>query len=247
MLTKTEKIALLRSVSLFAETPDKILAQIVPLLQSIEVQAGTTVIRKGDRGDCMYIVLEGRIRVHDGNRTLNFLGAADVVGEMALLDAQPRTASVTAVEDSQLFRLDQSIFYKLMADRAEVSIGILHVLCRRLRERLRDMAKDFEYIQQMERITASAAALETGRYDPRSLDEVSLRGDALGQLARVFQRMANEVVARELFLKREIETLRIEIDEAKKAQEVAQITETDAFKELQRQAQASRKKFARRS
>ena len=76
-------------------------------------------------------------------------------------------------------------------------------------------------MQQMARITASAAALEAGKYDPRSLDEVAERTDELGQLARVFGRMADEVVAREERLKQEVVQLRIEIDEAKRARDVA--------------------------
>ena len=70
---------------------------------------------------------------------LNDLSERDVFGEMALLDPEPRSASVTALEDSQLFRLDQIPFYDLMADRAEVARGIIHVLTQRLRGRMHDL------------------------------------------------------------------------------------------------------------
>ena len=129
--------------------------------------------------------------------TLNHLGPAEVFGEMALLDAAPRAASVTATEPTLLMRLEQARFYELMASHPEVARGVIRVLSQRLRGRLQDMAEDFLYMQQMARLTASAAALETGKYDPRSLDEVAERPDELGQLARVFRRMADEVVARE--------------------------------------------------
>jgi methyl-accepting chemotaxis protein len=83
-------------------------------------------------------------------------------------------------------------------------------------------------------ITAAAAAIEAGAFDPEKLSGVAGRADELGQLARVFQRMAREVHAREERLKRQIETLRIEVDERSKVQQVAEITETDYFRELQR-------------
>jgi hypothetical protein len=63
---------------------------------------------------------------------------------------------------------------------------------------------------------------------------VSRRPDELGQLARVFQRMAQEVAAREQQFKHQIQTLRVEIDEAKKSREVAELTETDFFAQLRK-------------
>ena len=80
----------------------------------------------------------------------------------------------------------------------------------------------------------AAAAVEDGVFQPDSLDRVAERGDALGQLARVFQRMAREVELREQALKRQVQQLRIEIDGARAARQVAAITETDYFQDLQR-------------
>lgn len=242
MISTAEKVAILRTVSWFAETPDEILAELATLLKLVEFQPGETIFHKGDCGDCMYIVVTGRVRVHDGERTLNYLGAGDVFGEMAILDAEPRVASVMTEEGVRLLQLDQKQFYDLMASRAEVARGVIRVLNRRLRARVRDMAQDFEFIQQMLRITAAAGALEAGVYDPCSLDEVGRRTDELGQLARVFQRMANEVQAREQRLKQEVQQLRIQIDETKKAREVAQITESDYFQHLQQRVKEMRRK-----
>jgi DNA repair ATPase RecN len=84
--------------------------------------------------------------------------------------------------------------------------------------------------------------VEAGVYVPEALNDVALRTDALGQLARVFQRMVREVYAREESLKRQVAELRIEIDEAKKAQQVAEITDTDYFQQLQQKALDFRKR-----
>ena len=67
-----------------------------------------------------------------------------------------------------------------------------------------------------------------------------MREDALGNLARIFQHMACEVAARERALKEQVRELRIEIDEAKAERQVAEITETDYFRDLQRKAAALR-------
>jgi DNA repair ATPase RecN len=102
------------------------------------------------------------------------------------------------------------------------------------------MAEDFEYMQQFARVTAAAVAVESGDYVPESLDEVAARGDELGQLARVFQRMVRQVGLREQRLKQEVADLRIEIDEVKKARQVAEITETEYFQQLRQKAQQLR-------
>jgi uncharacterized protein len=232
-LSIPERMAILRAVSLFSQTPDEVLAEVASLLSTVELPGGETIFEKGDPGDGMYIIVHGRMRMHDGEMVLNHLGPADVFGEMALLDDEPRVASATAIEDTQLLRLGQQPFYELMAHRVEVARGVIRVLNRRLRGRVHDMAQDFLYIQQVGKITSAAAALEAGVYDPSILDVVCQRTDELGQLARVFQRMANEVKAREQRLKQELQELRIQIDEVKKAQQVAEITESEYFQQLQ--------------
>jgi ATP/ADP translocase/HEAT repeat protein len=139
MLSTVEKVIILKGASIFAETPDAILAEVAQALEEIEIEGGEIIFEKGDSGDSMYILASGKVRVHDGAHTLNTLVSGDVFGEMALLDPEPRVASVTAEEYSQLLRLDQDSFYDLMADQIEVAHGIIKVLSNRLRERVHDL------------------------------------------------------------------------------------------------------------
>ena len=101
-------------------------------------------------------------------------------------------------------------------------------------KRLRDL--ELEYLEQVGHVTAAAGAVEEGRFDLDALEEPARRDDALGQLARVFQRMAREVRAREDRLQQQVSELRIEIDEARQATKVAEVTETAYFQELRAQA-----------
>jgi CheY-like chemotaxis protein len=107
---------------------------------------------------------------------------------------------------------------------------------------LRDL--ELEYLEQVGHVINAAAAVEAGSFEMKSLDGVAARVDALGNLARVFQRMAREVYAREQRLKQQIQELRIEIDEARQARKVAEITETDYFQKLRQQAQGLRQIIA---
>jgi CRP-like cAMP-binding protein len=81
----------------------------------------------------MFIIYSGSVWVHDGEHTLAELKTRDFFGELSLLDTEPRSASVTALEDTFLLRLDQHAFYEIMADRIEVTREIMKILCRRLR------------------------------------------------------------------------------------------------------------------
>lgn len=89
-------------------------------------------------------------------------------------------------------------------------------------------------------VTAAAGAVEDGTYEPGSLDPVAARRDEIGRLAQVFDRMAREVRAREQRLQSEIKNLTVQIDEGKRQRQVAEVTETDYFKDLQRRAEELR-------
>jgi CRP-like cAMP-binding protein len=234
--TIDERLLILKTVSMFAEAPPEVQARAAGLLEEVTFQAGERIFFKGDPGSCMYIIAAGKVRVHDGDLTINYLGKYDVFGEMAVIDPEPRSASVTAEEDTRLLRLEQASLYELMAGQTEVVRGILRILSQRLRARVKDMAEDFEYMQQFAKVTAAAVAVEAGVYEPESLDGVAARTDELGQLARIFQRMVREVYSREQRLKQQVAELRIEIDEVKKARQVAEITETDYFRQLKKKA-----------
>ncbi len=81
----------------------------------------------------------------------------------------------------------------------------MHGLCQLLRTRTTNLVADYQYLQQVARLTVAAQALEAGIYTPESLDEVTQRTDALGQLARVLQRMISEVYAREQRWQQEVQ------------------------------------------
>lgn len=152
MLSTIEKVIILKGVRIFAETPDEILADVAQILEEVEYNQGETIFEKGELGDSKYIIIEGKVRVHDRENTLNFLGERDVFGEMALLDPEARVASVTAIEDTRLLRLDQEPFFELMQERIEVARGIIQVLTQYLRDRVKDLAEMRSRIEALEEL-----------------------------------------------------------------------------------------------
>ena len=106
------------------------------------------------------------------------------------------------------------------------------------KKHLRD--KELAYFRAVRELETAAAAVEKGRFDRDSLDEVARREDELGQLARVFQRMASEVKASEERLEQQVRELRISIDQDRKAREVAAITGSSIFEALEKKAEELR-------
>lgn len=129
----TEKVLLLKSLSIFNETPETILTELAPLMQEQEVEQGALIFEEGEPGDCMYIIFTGEIRIHKGKTTLAILEEREVFGELSLLDAETRSATATAKTDCFLFKIAQEPFYELIESRPEVAMGFIKILCKRLR------------------------------------------------------------------------------------------------------------------
>ena len=127
-----ERVFILKRTELFKGLPSDILASFVSHLDEIYVAAGETIFEKGDIGKAMYVVVDGKIRVHDGDREIEVVGCDEVFGEMTVLTAEVRSASATAVEESRLLRLDQDVLYEVMAGRPAISREIIRVLVNRL-------------------------------------------------------------------------------------------------------------------
>jgi CRP-like cAMP-binding protein len=151
VLSTIEKVLILKTVNMFGRTPDDVLADVADLLEELDVSENEPIFKQGDPGDSMYIIVDGRVRVHLEERLLNYLGESDVFGEMALLDPEPRLASVTTVEPTRLFRLDQAPFFQLIAERPEIATGIIRVLTRLLWDRVHDLSLLDGRVKELER------------------------------------------------------------------------------------------------
>ncbi len=134
MLLTIEKVLILRSVGIFSDVRESSLTHAAQAIREVAVAAGETVFAQGDFGDALYVIASGRLKVHIGDKVLAELGERQVVGEMAALDPEPRSASVTAVEDSVLLRMSSDALERLIGDDIRVARGIIHQLCDRLRK-----------------------------------------------------------------------------------------------------------------
>ncbi len=134
MLLTIEKVAILNNLEIFLGTPDHVLAAVAQIMEEVELEPGETLIEEGAIEACMYIVVDGKVRVHSNDQTILVLEPGQTVGELAVFDPGPRAASVTAVEPTLLFRLERDSLDEVMADRPEIARGVIRTLARRIRE-----------------------------------------------------------------------------------------------------------------
>lgn len=131
-----EKIdKLIERVDLFHGLSREELVKIFSKGMTMRVTKGETIFHKGTVGSQMYVVLGGKVGVFDGNKQLAELRTGDMFGEMALVNREPRSATVIAMEESKLFVLSEHTFQQLLTKRVAIQIlmNIITTLSTRLK------------------------------------------------------------------------------------------------------------------
>jgi HEAT repeat protein len=129
-----ERVLLLRKAKLFADIPENVLCSIAPILEERIYPDGATIFTKGEPGTCLFVVHSGVVSIVDQGTTLAEFGSGDYFGELALFDAEPRSATAVAAGPTVLLSLEQEDFYELLEERSEVLRNVLRTLGQRLRQ-----------------------------------------------------------------------------------------------------------------
>jgi HEAT repeat protein len=134
MYSTVEKILLLRSVPLFERLSGEDLASLARLAVGEIREKGEVVFKEGDPGDALYVIVRGAVEIRRGaDDVIAVLEAPDVLGEMAVLDESPRSATATAVDGTELLGIGSEEFHEALRDRFEVADGVIRLLTQRLR------------------------------------------------------------------------------------------------------------------
>jgi CRP-like cAMP-binding protein len=128
----------LAGVPLFLTCSKRDLQIIARHMQVVAVTEGTVLMRQGQHGDAFYVVLEGRGEMVRAGRIVGDVGPGEHVGELALLDPAPRSATVTAKTAMTVGVIDARTFAAIVRDVPALSTKLLSALARRLRTRDRE-------------------------------------------------------------------------------------------------------------
>lgn len=127
------RVATLHRVDLFAGIPGRVLVAVAAASDELHVDAGSTIIEEGAVEDHLFVVVAGRVRVHRGGTTLVELGPGAIVGELAVLVPEPRSATVTALEPTHLLTVRKPVLDELLLDWPELANGVIASLVAKLR------------------------------------------------------------------------------------------------------------------
>ena len=131
MSTRSE---VLRSVPLFQGMTDRAIEAIGAIATEANYPTGHVLVREGEPGDSFIVILDGSAEVTQGGRGIRVLGGGDFLGEISLIDGQPRTATVTSTTPISALVIDREGFGRLMDEFAVVRLDLVTALTQRLRE-----------------------------------------------------------------------------------------------------------------
>ena len=177
-----ERIKILKKTHIFSETGADVLFEVANELVEKHARKEKVILRKGEVGSAMYIIVKGKVRVHDGNHVLTKLGPGSVFGEYSLIDEETRSASVTADAPCDLLKLSQDDFFRILFEKKEIIKGVLKVLVNRMRSMNvleEKLSKSYLKIQkqkdeielQHQSISKQKQLLEEQNYDLLNLNE----------------------------------------------------------------------------
>jgi len=131
---RSDKIAHIKSIPLFSNLSQKELAEVARHCDEMSVASHQVLANEGSPGDECFIIVSGEITIRRNHRKLAVKGAGEIVGEMALLDELPRSATLVTSQDSNLLVFSRRDFRLLINELPSVSRKLLETLSQRLRE-----------------------------------------------------------------------------------------------------------------
>ncbi|BAZ68185.1 MAG: cyclic nucleotide-binding domain-containing protein [Pelatocladus maniniholoensis HA4357-MV3] len=134
MLSTVERLLFVRRVPIFKELRDDFIVRLASVMDELSFPGNYTIFNEGDEGRSLYIIVSGKVKVHIGKQQLAIFPKGESFGEMAVFDAQPRSASATTLEACECLELTQEQLYEAIDEIPEIAVNIIGILSRRIRE-----------------------------------------------------------------------------------------------------------------
>jgi len=133
MYTTIEKVIFLQDIDVFRDVRVEDLAYIAAITEEETFQPGTNLYEVNDSADSLYLVLDGKVRLHRKGQEISVSGPQEAFGTWALFDNQPRVATATALEETLVLRISREDFYDLLSDHIRIAEALLRSMARSLR------------------------------------------------------------------------------------------------------------------
>jgi len=126
-------VSFFKAVPMFRDIPANYLLEQVGIAKWVELKKGEILFRQGDKGDALYIIAEGETDIVIGGKTVARTGKGECIGEMALLDDEPRSATVKMAADGRLMKISEDAFMQMLVAQPSIAKALLKTLDQRIR------------------------------------------------------------------------------------------------------------------
>jgi CRP/FNR family cyclic AMP-dependent transcriptional regulator len=187
---------MLRKVSLFAHLDEKTLGRLEGIAVKRAYPRNTILISKGDVSDHLFVVIRGKLKVtlpDDSGKEiiLSLLGEGDYFGEIALIDGEPRTATIVSMEATEVLTIARADFQQILRSSPELMFDLLTVLARKVRiatEKLESLAFDDVYRRLVKLLMQMAEPQDRGWIVPERLTHQAI-ADMIGSSREMVSRI----------------------------------------------------------
>ncbi|MFZ0544269.1 MAG: cyclic nucleotide-binding domain-containing protein [Candidatus Promineifilaceae bacterium] len=237
-------IRYLQKLPLFAGLPEGIIVDMADGVTTRHLDKDQTLFRRGDPGESLFVIRTGWVKIttidNDGDElVLNHCGPSEVIGEMALIDEEPRSASVVALSPVEALELKRDTFMAVLHKQPILAVDVMRNLSSRIRYATTYIEKAIEWSHRIAEGDYSIAIDQIETVQSTIIHQKSNEARA-GELLSAFFEMARGVQEREESLKQQVRELTIEIDESKRQQEFESLTDSTFFTNLKSAARQIR-------
>ena len=243
MIVEQDTTNQLKKLDWFEDLPEEMLTTLARKVQERKLRANEILFSKGEEGDSLFVINSGWVKIvtedSQGSEViLNQLGAGEVIGEMALLDNEPRSAGIIALSDTTVLELKREDFMEILKQQPDIALSVI----RNFSARMRYNTNYIEKITEMSKLVAQGdySFIEASRHTHELGEDAGDQDHKIGQLLAEFFAMVKGVKAREDDLKKQVEKLTIQIDQERRQKEFEEITNTEFYSKLKLQAKALR-------
>jgi CRP-like cAMP-binding protein len=198
-----DEMALLKGIPLFAGMAAEQLGPLVGMLVRRTFRKGQVILRQGEEGDSLFVIVAGRVRIYtlspEGHElSMSIFDEGDFFGEMALLSGEPRSASAEAMERTEVLVLQRRAFRNHLVSNPSAAIHVIETLSQRLR-RTTETADELMSLNVPQRVARKLLEL-VERYGVKQGDgiliDLDLSQEAIASLAGTTRESANRALSR---------------------------------------------------
>lgn len=243
----SELINRIKKLDLFKGAPDEILAKIAEQTTMLDLEKNEIIARAGEASNSLFVIRRGWVKittesVNGEEVVLNQVGPGQIVGEMSLIDQQPRSSTMIALSPVKLMEIKYEGILAVIDQYPRLALSFLRDMTSRLRFANAYIEETVEWCQHIAAGNYDFVEKQVEQTQSTIVDMTRSDEARASAFLSSFFKMVKDVRQREKSLKKQVQELKIEIDEVKRQQAVTELTSSNFFEELQATARKLRRK-----